>query len=111
MDQHNHTEDPGKPGVWYKSRWGLALIGFAAVSVLLLVYEHRLHIPFGNLFGALPLVAVFGLHLLMHSGHGGHGGHGGSRGGHGSHGKASQPTPPPESPREPTSDAAGDKRP
>lgn len=76
MHQHDRTQKPGDPAAWYKTRWGLALIGFAALSVLLLLYEHRLHIPFGNLLVILPLFACIGLHSLMHGGHGGHGGHG-----------------------------------
>lgn len=54
----------------------MALAGFVALGALLLIYEHRLHIPFGNLLLLLPLLASFGLHSLMHGGHGGHGGHG-----------------------------------
>ena len=77
MHQHDHIQKPGGPGAWYKSRWGLALIGFATVSLLLLVYEHRVHIPFGNLLVILPLFVSIGLHSLMHGSHGGYGGHGG----------------------------------
>lgn len=76
MHQHDQTRKPDGPAAWYKTRWGLALIGFAALGALLLVYEHRLHIPFGNLLVILPLFACIGLHSLMHGGHGGHGGHG-----------------------------------
>ncbi len=113
MHQHDQPRDPANPGKWYTTRWKLALIGFAAVGLLLLVYEHRFHIPFGNLFAAWPIVAVFGLHMLMHGGHGGHGGHGDQRGrgGHGSHGQASPPEPPPETPPETSKDASRDKRP
>jgi hypothetical protein len=75
MQEHRHAG--GSLGAWYKTRWGIALIGFAALSVLLLAYEHRLHIPFGNLLVILPLFACIGLHSLMHGSHGGHGGHGG----------------------------------
>ncbi len=81
---HEHTDIVGRqrPGVWYRTRWGVALIGFAVLAALLLVYEHRIHIPFGSLFLILPLFACLGLHFLMNGGHGGHGGHGG-RGGNG----------------------------
>lgn len=77
MHQHDQTQKPGDPTAWYKTRWGLALVGFAALSVLLLLYEHRLHIPFGTLLVILPLFACIGLHSLMHGGHSGHGSHGG----------------------------------
>lgn len=80
MHQHDHAKDPGSSRVWYRTRWGLAFIGFAGLGALLLVYEHRLHIPFGNLFLILPLFACIGLHSLMHGGHGGHGRHGGHGG-------------------------------
>lgn len=80
MYEHQHPEETGKSGAWYRTRWGMALIGFAALGVLLLGYEHRIHIPFGNLLVILPLFACIGLHSLMHGGHGGHGVHGGHRG-------------------------------
>lgn len=73
-ERHSHI-DPQKAPPWYRSRAGLAFAGFAAVAALLLIYEHRLHIPFGNLLAVLPLIACFGLHSFMHGGHGGHGGH------------------------------------
>ncbi len=77
MHEHQHANNSGNSRPWYKTRWGLALIGFAAVAALLLVYEHRIHIPFGSLLVILPLFACIGLHSLMHGGHGGHGGHSG----------------------------------
>jgi len=80
MHQHDQTQKPDDPAAWYKTRWGLALVGFVALSALLLLYEHRLHIPFGNLLVILPLFACIGLHSMMHGGHGGHGGRGGHSG-------------------------------
>ena len=76
MHEHQHANSSGGGLPWYRTRWGLALIGFAAIAALLLAYEHRIHIPFGNLLVILPLFACIGLHSLMHGGHGGHGGHG-----------------------------------
>lgn len=73
-DHHSHTDSQDAPP-WYRSRAGLAFAGFAAVAALLLIYEHRMHIPFGNLLVILPLFVCFGLHSFMHGGHGGHGGH------------------------------------
>jgi hypothetical protein len=74
---HDHRPsggaEPSSP--WYRSRAGLAFAGFAAVAALLLIYEHRMHISFGNLLVILPLFVCFGLHSFMHGGHGGHGGH------------------------------------
>lgn len=71
--QPDHSDINTTP--WYRTRAGLALAGFAVLSALLLVYEHRLHFPFGNLLVVLPLFACFGLHAFMHGGHGGHGRH------------------------------------
>jgi hypothetical protein len=73
MQEHRHSEQSGNPGNRFTSRWGLALMGFAVLGGLLLIYEHRLHIPFGNLLVILPLFVCMGLHSLMHGGHGGHG--------------------------------------
>lgn len=69
----SHAPRPSRP--WYRSRAGLGFAGFAALAALLLAYEHRLHIPFGNLLAILPLIACVGLHGLMHGGHHRHGGH------------------------------------
>lgn len=76
MHEHQHSAETSTPGASSRNRWRIALIGFAALAVLLFVYEHRVHIPFGNLLVILPLFACIGLHSFMHGGHGGHGGHG-----------------------------------
>ena len=58
---------------WFRSRFGLALIGFLAIAVFVLWTEHRAH-----LLGILPFILLLLcplLHLL-------HGGHGGDSGGH-----------------------------
>ena len=81
MNEHHHSFGNQASGAWFRTRWGLALIGFALISALLLVYEHRVHIPFGSILVILPLFACLGLHSLMHGGHG----HGG---GHGNHGRS-----------------------
>lgn len=73
MQDFDSSHPSRSTGAWFKSRWGVALIGFAAIGALLLIYEHRFHIPFGNAF---VLLSLFGLHMLMHSGHGHGGGHG-----------------------------------
>jgi hypothetical protein len=78
---HEHAHhDPGPLGPetpWWRSRSGIALLGFLAVAAFFLLTEHRAHV-----FGALPwllLLACPLMHLFMHGGHG-HGGHG--HGGH-----------------------------
>jgi Protein of unknown function (DUF2933) len=56
---------------WFRTRSGVALLGFLAIAAFFLWEEHRAH-----LLGILP----YGLLLLcplMHLFHGGHGGHGG----------------------------------
>lgn len=76
MHEHRHSEGTASRDTPSRTRWRIALVGFAGLGALLLVYEHRLHIPFGNLLILLPLFACIGLHAFMHGGHGGHGGHG-----------------------------------
>lgn len=53
---------------WWRSRNGIALLGFAAVAGFFLLSEHRAHA-----LGWLPwliLLACPLLHLFMHGGHG-----------------------------------------
>lgn len=76
MHEHPHSEGKDESDAPSQARWRIALVGFALLGALLLISEHRLHIPFGNLWIILPLFACIGLHSLMHGGHGGHGGHG-----------------------------------
>jgi len=62
---------------WYRSRTGLALLGFLAIGGFFLAMEHRAH-----LLGILPyaLLLLCPLLHLFHGGHGsGHAGHGGER--------------------------------
>lgn len=83
MNEHHHSVGNQASGSWFRTRWGMALIGFAGIAALLLVFEHRAHIPFGSILLILPLFACLGLHSLMHGGHGhggGHGNHGNSDG-------------------------------
>jgi len=57
---------------WWRSRTGIALLGFAIVAGFFLLSEHRAH-----LLGWLPwllLLACPLLHVFMHGGHG-KGGH------------------------------------
>ena len=59
---------------WWRSRSGLALLGFLAVVGFYLVTEHRAH-----LFGVLPYLLILACPLLhfFHRGYGGgHSGHG-----------------------------------
>jgi len=61
----------------FRSRMGLALLGFLAIAVFFLFTEHRAHF-----FGILPYLLLLAcplLHLFMHGKHGGHGGGGGVR--------------------------------
>lgn len=57
-------------------------IAFTAIALLLIAYEHRVHV-----LGILPWLLILAcplMHLFMHHGHGGHGGHSGH--GHAGHG-------------------------
>ena len=64
MEEHHNSNS------WWRSRTGLAFIGFAAIAGFFLWTEHRAH-----LLGALPYL-IFLLCPLMHLFHGGHGSHG-----------------------------------
>lgn len=62
---HDHPEKP--PSFW-RSRTGLALLGFLAIAGFFLFTEHRAHV-----LGALPYVLLLLcplLHLFGHRGHG-----------------------------------------
>ena len=75
MIDHDHTQHPqasGDEGFW-RSRIGIALIVFLAVTAFLLVYEHRAHLLSGSGFLLVLLVLCVGMHFFMHGGHGGHG--------------------------------------
>ena len=61
------TMDSPRKESWWRSRTGLALLGFAAVAGFFLLSEHRVHA-----LGWLPwliLLACPLLHLFMHGGH------------------------------------------
>ena len=69
MEEHDH-----KPAPFLRSRGGLVLIGFLAITGFFLWQEHRAH-----LLGFLPYLLLLAcplLHVFMHRGHGGHGDHG-----------------------------------
>ena len=54
----------------WRTRSGIALLGFLGVAALYLLSEHTAHV-----FGALPYLLLLAcplMHLFMHHGHGGH---------------------------------------
>ena len=66
----NEHQSGGKP--FLRSPLGLALLGFLAIALFLLILEHQAHIFTGNWFlWLLPLAC-----MVMHMFHGGHGGGG-----------------------------------
>lgn len=67
--------DVEKP--WWRSRSGIALLGFLAIAGFFLLTEHWAHV-----FGILPFVLLLLCPLLHLFGHGGHGGHGDHAKGH-----------------------------
>ena len=78
LGRHHSAQDdaPRPPGFW-RSRAGLAAIGFLLIAAFLLVSEHRAHA-----LGYLPFLLLLAcplLHVFMHGRHG-HGGHGGPAG-------------------------------
>lgn len=69
-----HNDDAASAGQcsFWRSRTGLAAIGFLLIGASLLLFEHRLHV-----LGYLPFVLLLFcplLHVFMHRGHG-HGAH------------------------------------
>ena len=81
MQDHDplmHQPEP-TPRFW-QSPTGIVLSVFLVIAVILLGYEHRIHI-FGGPSGSFVFLAAWiGMHFLMHRGHGGHESHGGHRG-------------------------------
>lgn len=63
-----HSQHSKPPAPFWRSRTGLALLGFLAVAGFFLFTEHRAHV-----LGVLPLVLVALCPLLHLFGHGGHG--------------------------------------
>lgn len=53
---------------WWRSRTGLALLGFLAIAAFFLASEHRAH-----LLGVLPFLLLLLCPLAHLFGHGGHG--------------------------------------
>ncbi len=62
----NHRETNGRTP-WWRTRGGIAFIGFVAIAGFFLFTEHRAH-----MVGALPLVLLALCPLLHLFGHGGH---------------------------------------
>lgn len=70
---------------WWRTRTGIAVIGFGLVIAFYVLREHYAHA-----FGLLPYLLLFAcplMHLFMHHSHGGHAGH---------HGGDSRAAPPGE---------------
>lgn len=69
-----NTQIPTPNRPWWRSRIGLALLGFLLIAGFFLITEHTAHT-----LGALPYALILLcplLHLFMHGGHGSnHGGH------------------------------------
>ncbi len=63
---HPHRNGQHASSFW-KSKIGLATIGFLAIALFFLLTEHRAHV-----FGVLPWLLILAcplLHLFMHRGH------------------------------------------
>lgn len=63
------ADAPGKPAPW-RTRTGVAVIGFALVIAFYALREH-----WGHALGVLPYLLLLAcplLHLFVHGGHGGH---------------------------------------
>jgi hypothetical protein len=77
---HDHSLHPQNavpdvaPKSFWRSRYAIGFVVFAAVAAYFLLSEHRAHF-----LGALPWLLILACPLMlvfMHGGHGGHGGHG-----------------------------------
>jgi len=66
-----HEHHSGSNGGWFRSRSGLALLGFLGIAAYFLWTEHRAHVVQYLPFALLLLCPL--LHFF-HRGHGGHGG-------------------------------------
>lgn len=72
MSEHDHMQhSPPLSGMFWRSRAGMVLIGFAAIAGLLLAFEHRAHLLTGNGLLLVFLALCVGMHFFMHGGHGG----------------------------------------
>ena len=70
-DHSHHDRGSAPPGSFWTSRAFLVFLGFAAIALVLLWEEHKVHI-----LGALPYLFILAcplMHIFMHGGHGGHG--------------------------------------
>ena len=64
---------------WWRTRTGIAVIGFALVAAFYVLREH-----WGHALGALPYLLILAcplMHLFMHRGHHRHGGGSGAASG------------------------------
>ncbi|MBY3184237.1 DUF2933 domain-containing protein [Rhizobium laguerreae] len=64
--------DNHPPSAW-STYTRTVFIAFAAIALVLITYEHRVHV-----LGILPWLLILAcplMHLFMHHGHGGHSGH------------------------------------
>ena len=72
MERMGAVGTEGAPS-WWRTRTGIAVIGFALVAAFYVLREH-----WGHAFGALPYLILLAcplMHLFMHHGHS-HGGGG-----------------------------------
>ncbi|MFN0217388.1 MAG: DUF2933 domain-containing protein [Hyphomicrobium sp.] len=68
---HSHHDTSSPQGRFWTSRTFFVFLAFLAISVFLLLSEHRAHV-----LGAWPFLLLLAcplMHIFMHRGHGGHG--------------------------------------
>jgi len=65
---HEHDAPP-----WWRTRIGLAFLGFSAIAAYFLITEHRAHLALAVPYLPWLLLLACPLMHLMHHGHGGHG--------------------------------------
>jgi hypothetical protein len=73
MNVSNNMRDPTPSNTsFWRSKVGKVFLGFALIAGLLLVYEHRAHLVFGNVWLVIFFAFCIGMHLFMHGGRGHH---------------------------------------
>ena len=101
-DHSQHSQNDRRasdPRSFWRSRYAIGFVVFAAVAAYFLLSEHRAHF-----LGALPwllLLACPLMHIFMHHGHGGHGGSQGHNHDGQQHLDKSAPPPPPKTGEQP----------
>ncbi len=67
MKDHDQPTETPPPGGFWRSRTGMVLLGFLAIALLMLAWEHRVHLFAGSGGLVLLILACGAMHLFMHA--------------------------------------------